>query len=842
MDLLDSVFGPSEGDYDSIYDSVGKKYNLDPRLLKAQNMQEVGPHGGVTTAANAEHSGLGQLGPAVRKQYGVTDTTDPSQTIDAQAHYMRDMIDRAAASGNPDPLSQGLRLYEGGPNEAKWGTNNASYPGAVLAHYKALGGDPASFAYGGQPGANAVHPDELLDAVFKPEPGAAPAASLTAGAAAPNWNQGRDIGNKFLLGAGSTLAAAGHTAGQLASDLYNGMPLKSALGDIGPNFSYAKQNENLSSDQWQKDNPRAALFDSIVGAGVPTTAAIASGDAALLQPAANAIREAAPAARPLVNLLTGAVGKAAPGAAASLAEGTGGLLARSASRLVPGAVAGGTAGLVQSGLSNKPVGDQIATGAEFGGLANPVLSSALEPLAGAVAPTVARAAQTLGDLGVNIRAGQLPGAAPLLRLLDSTMGKGGNGAQRSALTQAVSRTFGEDSPVIDKDLLNGAESRLNGVFQNFAKNTTLQTPAQYHQGVNEILAEAHTDPIPDQKLAQLREAAGLMKSAGAEGTMSGKDYLALTKRGSALDRLQRDPDIGQYAQQLRDHLDDTLEDSVRGAAGRWVDGTEAAAGPLNRLALPAPQSQNLLGVGEPDTIRMPEDTRNAPLNSMSLVPFEKGGTFAQPMPLASSVESGPLGRGKVWEIDPKMQSALDDLRLARAQWRNLKAVGPAVDEVSGQVTPSKLASQVARFYKRSNKAQDPTGQGAAIQALAGASHFLPNAEANAPSGVMSLLHSIKGSSGGLAGGALALAGEKALEHLDILPTSPTEYLYGLLGGGLGYGAGKAAQAAAGSRANTARIINNALGRRQPIVSPSVANMLLPPGVQMSNYDPERPQP
>ncbi|MBA7932972.1 transglycosylase SLT domain-containing protein [Klebsiella sp. RHBSTW-00215] len=115
--------------YDDLLSEAGRKYGVDPRLLKAIMKQESA--GDPYAVSRAGARGLMQIMPSNFKSTGITDWTDPRQNIYAGAQIMAENMQNA---GGNIPLA--LRYYNGGYDKRRWGRENAAYPGAVLGHYQ----------------------------------------------------------------------------------------------------------------------------------------------------------------------------------------------------------------------------------------------------------------------------------------------------------------------------------------------------------------------------------------------------------------------------------------------------------------------------------------------------------------------------------------------------------------------------------------------------------------------------------------------------------------------------------------------------------------------------------
>ncbi|MFT4034775.1 MAG: lytic transglycosylase domain-containing protein [Patulibacter sp.] len=94
--------------YASEITAAATKYDLDPALLAGLVKQESGFDPSIRSAAGA--TGLTQLMPATAKALGVTDATDPAQSLEGGAKYLREQLDRF---GGDERLA--LAAYNAGP-------------------------------------------------------------------------------------------------------------------------------------------------------------------------------------------------------------------------------------------------------------------------------------------------------------------------------------------------------------------------------------------------------------------------------------------------------------------------------------------------------------------------------------------------------------------------------------------------------------------------------------------------------------------------------------------------------------------------------------------------------
>lgn len=100
--------------YDDLLSEAGRKYGVDPRLLKAIMKQESA--GDPYAVSRAGARGLMQIMPSNFKSTGITDWTDPRQNIFAGAQIMAENMRNA---GGNIPLA--LRYYNGGYDRSRWG-------------------------------------------------------------------------------------------------------------------------------------------------------------------------------------------------------------------------------------------------------------------------------------------------------------------------------------------------------------------------------------------------------------------------------------------------------------------------------------------------------------------------------------------------------------------------------------------------------------------------------------------------------------------------------------------------------------------------------------------------
>jgi soluble lytic murein transglycosylase-like protein len=113
--------------------AAASRYGLDPALLAGLVKQESGFQPAIRSSAGAV--GLTQLMPGTASSLGVTDPTDPAQSLDGGAKYLREQLD--AFGGD---VTKALAAYNAGPGAVqKFGgvppyAETQNYVKAVMAN------------------------------------------------------------------------------------------------------------------------------------------------------------------------------------------------------------------------------------------------------------------------------------------------------------------------------------------------------------------------------------------------------------------------------------------------------------------------------------------------------------------------------------------------------------------------------------------------------------------------------------------------------------------------------------------------------------------------------------
>jgi len=119
-------------DYDDTFAAAGKKYGLDPNLLK--NIARVESRFDPNAVSKKGATGLMQIMPSNFKSLGITDAKDPTQNIMGAANLFSQFLKRAKGD-----VELALRYYNGGFDRSKWGAENASYANKVLGGSQTAG-------------------------------------------------------------------------------------------------------------------------------------------------------------------------------------------------------------------------------------------------------------------------------------------------------------------------------------------------------------------------------------------------------------------------------------------------------------------------------------------------------------------------------------------------------------------------------------------------------------------------------------------------------------------------------------------------------------------------------
>lgn len=185
-------------DYSDLFEAAGKQYNVDPRLLRAVMTPESAGDPNAVSPKGA--TGLMQLMPATAKEMGVTDPTNPQQSIFGGAKYLSQQLDKYK-----DP-ALALAAYNAGPGAVDKYGGIPPFP-ETQAYVKKV-----SAAYQGQPQSQGQTMPQQL-------PGLPPTASDASG--------GGDPFSALIAKAGTSAPAQGAPAAS-SGDPFSALMAKAA--------------------------------------------------------------------------------------------------------------------------------------------------------------------------------------------------------------------------------------------------------------------------------------------------------------------------------------------------------------------------------------------------------------------------------------------------------------------------------------------------------------------------------------------------------------------------------------------------------------------------------------
>lgn len=133
--------GPVQsGDFWDMAREIGRKHNVDPRLIMAVVMKESSGNPRARSGAGAR--GLMQLMPGTARDLGVRDSYNPRQNMEGGTRYLKQMLNQfgdlrlalMAYNWGPGNVNQYLRGRKQPPSETR------NYVPGVLAFYRQFGG------------------------------------------------------------------------------------------------------------------------------------------------------------------------------------------------------------------------------------------------------------------------------------------------------------------------------------------------------------------------------------------------------------------------------------------------------------------------------------------------------------------------------------------------------------------------------------------------------------------------------------------------------------------------------------------------------------------------------
>lgn len=342
-------------------------------------------------------------------------------------------------------------------------------------------------------------------------------------------------------GLGSSLAQGALLGGYAPAQAY----LKSV--ESGKPYAHERAKIERSREAFANEHPLASGFGELAGSLPPTLAALSLGQDYAVAP------------------MLGRLGAAFPKAASWFAgEGLAPMAARGVGKLGEFGAQGAASGVMQSGLTGQGVGEAAGEGALYGvpgGIAGRAL---MKPFASSISPEMAGLARKFIGEGNKLFPGQVPGGPLASKLLGTAPTEG----QTRDFTKALARTLGEDANKLTPEFFHGGPSsagafdRIGAQMENAARGAKIpMNDPHMDAAISRTMTRAANEFGTDSKeYGRLYVLYRGLQDAGESGTLSGKAYLDLTQKGSALkNNMARTSPTRQYAIELKSAIDDALE-------------------------------------------------------------------------------------------------------------------------------------------------------------------------------------------------------------------------------------------------------------------------------------------
>lgn len=268
------------------------------------------------------------------------------------------------------------------------------------------------------------------------------------------------------------------------------------------------------------------------------------------------------------NLLARVPGVAAAAPNLLKAIGTSGMSAGNAglgTRMAGGAIAGGvSAGMVDpsSMKSGALIGGALPGVTKLAGAVGSRIGDAIRPAG--VSPEVAALAKRAQELGIDVPADRI-GNSKVMDAIASGLnyvpfsGRAATEARMGTqLNQALSKTFGENSPNVTQ-ALRAAEGKLGGQFDDFLRGNTLKVDGQFANDLTEVANKASRELSNDGASIISKQIDDIISKAET-GAIDGQAAYNIKK---TLDRIgNRNSPEAWYALELKGKLMDALNRSV----------------------------------------------------------------------------------------------------------------------------------------------------------------------------------------------------------------------------------------------------------------------------------------
>jgi hypothetical protein len=384
-----------------------------------------------------------------------------------------------------------------------------------------------------------LRPDTIAEQLtLGPKPGNAKGYQLDV----PDWNAGKAIANGMAQGLlpeiiGQLKGNAADTSRRI------GWPSReeALAGGISPVWQNAYteglQGAKDARAAYERENPGKALTGEMVGSMATAIPAMAAG-AGALAPLGRAASAAAPWLSSVVDFFSGAsrgVARLPSLAARGVAEGAG-------------------SAALTSGLSDKPLGEQMQTGAVVGGALGPVAGKVADTFGSHVTGTAADTAQALLDQGVAVRAGQVPGSNKVAQGLDKVFG-GGNAEQREQFATQLTGHAGLPEKEVSQGWVAKNDARIGKTMNDIQ---SVYSIPQLEPGLLHDLSTVRSNAISNMSVENAQKVSDFVRKIedNTFSDMNGATYKNITQKGGILDNMSKDKDIASAVPQIREALDD----------------------------------------------------------------------------------------------------------------------------------------------------------------------------------------------------------------------------------------------------------------------------------------------
>lgn len=440
--------------------------------------------------------------------------------------------------------------------------------------------------------------------------GAGSAAEQVPDDSVPGYNRGEALLNGVTLGAYPRLFAAG-------SKLF------------GQDFSEALKAKNAARDDFIKEAPLANAGAEMLGSTASTLPLLAAGQGYVAAPLAARLAGAFPrVAGTIADLLTSA-GKA------------GTALTNAGS----GAAQGGAGSLLTSGLSDKPVGEQVKTGMMVGAPFNVAAAPVLKYLFGQNInrATAENAQALLNQVGPEaLAAGRIPGAPRVTSWLDKTFGHN-NQDPHGAFWDRATDYAPNPTRELTSDWIAGDRERIGKEMNDI--QSAYSIPAGAPDAKLDAIATAAKSRMSEQNANKVQELVDKVKK-NTSTPMTGAAYKDITGTNGLLDNYTTDaPAIIGAAREVRGALNDAWRQSLPDDKQQAWDWAQEQYKRNRTLADVITAKGDATGAADPRRLYRAVKSHYGDVeNAMDYGELAKGGQLLGPPEGTTNAHGGPLSR------------------------------------------------------------------------------------------------------------------------------------------------------------------------------------------------------